>query len=219
MTKKALSKNNPQTFYDRIADVHNLAMKVNGYRDSVAKYLCSLKLDLDENASVLDAGCGTGLVSLALYKAGYRPHQTFALDLSFKSLLIARAQFEKDKRIFAEDVKEVQGNLLALPFADETHDVILTCGALEYVPLDDGLRELARVLKPNGKLILIPIRPSLVGSVLEIFYNFKTHPLEQVKQTAQKYFKIVGNHKFPMSEPIGWSKTIFVLEKSEQVER
>ena len=219
MTKNALSKNNPQTFYDRIADVHNLAMKVNGYRDSVAKYLGSLKLDLNENSTVLDAGCGTGLVSLALYKAGYRPRQTFALDLSFKSLLIAREQFEKDKKIFAGEVKEIQGNLLALPFADATHDVILTCGALEYVPLDAGLRELARVLKPGGKLILIPIRPSLVGSVLEIFYNFKTHPLEAVKKTAQKYFNIVSNHKFPMTEPIGWSKTIFVLEKSETLKQ
>jgi SAM-dependent methyltransferase len=49
-----------QSFYDRIADVHNLAMKINGYRDSVAKYLNSLNLNLDSNSLVLDAGCGTG---------------------------------------------------------------------------------------------------------------------------------------------------------------
>ena len=35
-------KTKTQGLYDRIADVHNLAMKVNGYRASVAKYLKSL---------------------------------------------------------------------------------------------------------------------------------------------------------------------------------
>ncbi|MBA3600876.1 MAG: hypothetical protein H0W45_06465, partial [Acidobacteria bacterium] len=34
-----ISESKTQTFYDRIADVHNLAMKINGYRTSVANYL------------------------------------------------------------------------------------------------------------------------------------------------------------------------------------
>ena len=84
---------------------------------------------------------------------------------------------------------------------------------LEYVDLDDGLRESARVLKPGGKLVLLPVKPSLVGSVLEIIYNFKIHPLEDVRKISQRYFNIVGNHKFPIAEPIAWSKAIFLLEK------
>lgn len=206
-------KNKTQAFYDRIADVHDLMMKINGYRDSAAKYLASLKLDLDENSCVLDAGCGTGLITLALYKAGYRPKKTHALDLSFNSLTIAREQFEKDRNVAAEDVEEVQGNLLALPFADESYDAILTCGALEYIPLEDGLREMARVLKPGGKLILIPIRPSIIGTVLEFLYSFKTVPVEKITEASQQHFKIIGNYKFPITEPIGWSKTVFLLQK------
>jgi ubiquinone/menaquinone biosynthesis C-methylase UbiE len=202
-----------QSFYDRIADVHNLAMKINGYRDSVAKYLRSLKLNLDSNSLVLDAGCGTGLVTLALYKAGYHPKKTFALDLSFNSLTVAQEQFEDDKKVQAEHVEPIQGNLLSLPFPDEKFDAVLTCGALEYVPLDEGLREMARVLKKDGILVLIPVRPSIVGAVLEILYNFKTHPIEEVKETAGRYFNIVGDYKFPITDPIGWSKMLFVLQK------
>lgn len=213
MAKNDLSNNKTQAFYDRIADVHDLVMKINGYRDSVAKYLCSLKLNLNDQSSVLDAGCGTGLITLALYKAGYRPRKTFALDLSFNSLTIAREQFEKDENVLASNVLEIQGNLLSLPFADETHDVVLTCGALEYVPLEAGLRELARILKPGGKLVVIPIRPSIVGTVLELLYNFKTHPIDEVRDTAQKYFDVVDNYKFPITAPIGWSKMIFLLQK------
>ena len=210
-SKKAKSKT--QNFYDRIADVHNLAMKVNGYRASVAKYLGSLDLKLDENSLVLDAGSGTGIVTLGFYSAGFQPKKTVALDLSFNSLQVSREQFGKDRMTRAKKISAVQGNILNLPFSDETFDLVLTCGVLEYVALDDGLKEFARVLKKDAKLILIPVKPSLVGSVLEILYNFKIHSITETKKIAKRYFEIVGNHKFPLNEPIGWSKMIFLLKK------
>jgi ubiquinone/menaquinone biosynthesis C-methylase UbiE len=206
-------KNKTQKFYDKIADVHNLAMKLNGYQTSVAKYLRSLKLDIDEDSLVLDAGCGTGLATLALFKAGYSPKETYALDISYKSLEVAQEQFDDEKHSRAKNIKPIQGNILSLPFADESLDFVLTCGALEYVPLDDGMKELARVLKKDGVLILIPVRPSLMGSVLEILYNFKIHSLKEARRVSRQYFDIIGNHKFPITEPISWSKTIFLLKK------
>ena len=202
-----------QNFYDRIAEVHNLMMRVNGYRASVAKYLKSLDLQLDENSLVLDAGSGTGIVTLGFQSADFRPKKSIALDLSFNSLKVSREQFEKDKKADAENICAVQGNVLELPFADETFDLVLTCGVLEYVPLALGLQEFSRVLKTGAKLVLIPIKPSLVGSVLEILYNFKTHSIAETKAIAADWFEIVGNHNFPFSEPISWSKTVFLLEK------
>ena len=208
-----LEPSKTQNFYDRIAEIHNIMMRVNGYRASVAKYLKSLDLDLDENSLVLDAGSGTGIVTLGFQSAGFRPKKSIALDLSFNSLKVSREQFEKDKQTDANNVAAVQGNVLELPFADETFDLILTCGVLEYVPLDAGLSEFARVLKPGSKLVLIPIKPSMVGSVLEILYNFKTHSVKRTEEIARRWFNIVGNHNFPFSEPISWSKMIFLLEK------
>lgn len=208
-----LEKTTTQSFYDRIADVHNLALKINGYRQSVEKYLKSLDLEIDENSMVLDAGSGTGIVTLGFQSAGFRPRKTVALDLSFNSLKVAREEFKKDRATDFENISTVQGNVLSLPFADETFDLILSCGVLEYVPLDDGLREMARVLKTGAKLVFIPVKPSLVGSVLEFLYKFKAHPLKNVRKISRQYFKIIGNHKFPITEPIGWSKTIFLLEK------
>lgn len=210
-----LEKSKTQNFYDRIADVHNLILRVNGYRNSVAKYLTSLDLQIDENSVVLDAGSGTGIVTLGFQTAGFRPKKSIALDLSFNSLQVSREQFEKDKQTDAENICAVQGNILELPFADETFDLILTCGVLEYVPLKDGLSEFARVLKPGAKLVLIPIKPSIVGSMLEILYNFKTHSITETKRIARENFKIVGDYEFPITEPIGWSKMIFLLEKNK----
>lgn len=201
-----------QGLYDRIADVQNLAMKLNGYRQSVAKYLRSLKLDIGPDSLVLDAGCGTGLVTLAFQEAGYRPKRIEAVDLSFNSLTVARQEFRARRRL-ANRSDAIQSNVLKLPFADYTFDLLLMCGVLEYTPLDDGLGEAARVLKKGAPLVFLPVKPSIVGSVLELLYNFRIHPLENVRAAAARHFKIVGNFQFPITEPISWSKTIFLLEK------
>ncbi len=201
-----------QGLYDRIADVQNLAMKINGYRASVAKYLKSLHLDIGPDSLVLDAGCGTGLVTLAFQEAGYRPKRIAAVDLSLKSLAVARDEFRQRRRL-ASRTNTLQANVLAMPFADGTFDLVLMCGVLEYTPLDTGLAEAARVLKKGAPLVFLPVKPSVVGSVLELLYNFKIHPLAEVRAAAARYFNIVGNHKFPITEPIAWSKTIFLLEK------
>lgn len=203
-------KTKTQGFYDRIADIHNIALKLNGYRASVAKYLRSLDLDVSSDSIILDAGSGTGIVSLGYLDSGLRSKKVIAYDLSHKSLKVASEQFAKHR---ANTFEVVQGNILELPFPDESFDLILTCGVLEYVSLDSGLAEMARVLRPGKRLVLIPVKPSLVGSVLEFLYKFKIHPIENVRSSSERYFKIVSSHEFPLKEPIAWSKTIFLLEK------
>ncbi len=211
--RKAKQKNTKtQGLYDRIADVQNLAMKINGYRASVAKYLKSLDLDIGPNSFVLDAGSGTGIVTLAFQDADFCPRRIVALDLSFNSLEVSREQFRK-RRKYARNTDAVQGNILKLPFPDSAFDIVLMCGVLEYTPLDDGLGEAARVLKHGAPLVFLPVKPSIVGSVLELLYNFKIHKLDDVRTAATKYFNILGNYEFPITEPIAWSKTIFLLEK------
>ncbi len=202
-----------QTFYDRIAEVHNLALKVNGYRISVAKFMRSLDLGIDADSNVLDAGSGTGIVTLGFADAGFKPKQLIAFDLSHKSLRVATEQFSKERKKGIKNVTPVQGNVLKLPFADDTFHVVVSCGVLEYVPLDEGLRELARVIRPGGKLVFLPVKPSIVGSVLEFLYKFKIHRPDNVRTIAEQYFEIEGNHEFPLNEPIAWSKTIFLLKK------
>lgn len=208
--KKNPAKDKTRNFYDRIADVHNIALKINGYRASVAKYLRSLDLGMNENSAVLDAGSGTGIVSLGFLDSKLPAKNFVAFDLSHKSLRIAAKEF---KKLRAANFSTVQGNILSMPFPDGSFELVITCGVLEYVSLEAGLAEMARVLKPGGKLVMIPVKPSIVGSMLEILYKFKIHPVENVRKISQQYFKIVGNHKFPLKEPISWSKSIFLLEK------
>lgn len=212
MPKDASKTSKTQGLYDRLADIQNLAMKINGYRSSVSRYLRALDLGIGPESLVLDAGCGTGIITLGFLDTGSKPKRVVALDLSIKSLEVARDEF-RQKRSYAKRSEPVQANVLSMPFADDTFDLLLMCGVLEYTPLDTGLAEAARVMKKGGKLVFIPVKPSIVGSVLELLYNFKMHPLDEVRDAASKHFNILGNHKFPLTQPIAWSKTLFLLEK------
>ena len=200
-----------QGLYDRVADVHNVILKLNGYRSSVAKYLRSLELAIGADSNILYAGSGTGIITLAAQDAGFTPRSLISLDLSLNSLKILSDELRRKRR--RGFTHPVQGNVLELPFADESFDLVLTCGVLEYTPLDDGLKEFARVAKRGARLVMLPVRPSVVGSVLEFLYNFKAHKPDEVRSVSERYFKVLGHRKFPITEPISWSKTVFLLEK------
>ena len=104
MTEQTGSKT--QRFYDRIADAHNVALKLNGYRGSLVRYLKSIDPDLGPDSMVLDAGSGTGIVTLGLHSAGFKPKRTVTFDLSYNSLSLGLGQFKKDdnKEIFSKGI-------------------------------------------------------------------------------------------------------------------
>ena len=200
------------SYYDRIARLYDLTFKVNGYGKSLDQYFASHPLPVSRGAHILDAGCGTGLLTHALLRAIHFPVSITALDLSSTSVVAARkALYYSSGR--KRDVTFTQGNLLSLPIADESLDLVVTSGALEYVPLGDGLSELARVIAPGGHLLHLPVHPGLVGVILEILFRFKSHPPQEVISKTEQHFRIVHQYRFPRREAIGWSKTAILAQK------
>lgn len=200
------------SYYDRIARFYDLTFKLNGYGRSLDQYFENHPLPLSRGAKILDAGCGTGLLTLALLRAIRFPVQITALDLSSTSVVAARkALYYSSGR--KRDVTFTQGNLLSLPFADETLDLVVTAGALEYVPLEDGLAEIARVIAPGGHLLHLPIHPGIAGLALEILFRFKSHPPRDVISKTERHFRIVHQYRFPAPQAIGWSKTALMAQK------
>ena len=200
------------SYYDRIARFYDLTFKVNGYGRSLDQYFETHPLPVSRGAKILDAGCGTGLLTLALLRSIRFPVSITALDLSSTSVAAARkALYYSSGR--KRDVTFTQGNLLCLPFADESLDLVVTAGALEYVPLADGLNELARVITPGGHLLHLPVHPSVIGVVLEILFRFKSHPPREVKDQTERHFRIVHQYRFPPPQAIGWSKTAILAQK------
>src|SRR5207249_4303304 len=162
-------------------------------------------------ARVLDAGCGTWTLTLALLRNLQVPVKLTALDLSASSMATARKYV--DRKQSDQPVRFAQGNVLALPFADDAFDLVVTSGVLEYVPLDEGLSELARVIAPGGHLLQLPMRPSHVTSFLEMLFRFKTHPPREVAETTDRYFQVASHYRFPRLHAIGWSKSALLARK------
>ena len=206
--------NRAGSLYDRIARLYDLTFKFNGYGRSLERYFREHPVPVADGAQILDAGCGTGLLTLALLRALSRPAQITSIDLSASSLLKARQAVEQElRRGLPHRVRFLQANLLSLPFADETFDFIATSGALEYVSLRDGLGELARVLKPGGHLFHLPVRPAPASAFLELLFRFKTHPPREVDENTERYMRIISRYRFPATDIIGWTKIAITAQK------
>jgi ubiquinone/menaquinone biosynthesis C-methylase UbiE len=201
------------SYYDKIAAYYDLTFKLNGYGRSLDQYFANHPLPVSRGARILDAGCGTGLLTLALMRCLNFPVSITALDLSATSISAARKAVEEGPGR-ARDVTFAEGNLLSLPFADNSLDLVVTSGALEYVPLAEGMTELSRVIAPGGHLLHIPCRrPSPATTFLEILFRFKSHPRKEILSQTAKRFRMVHEYRFPPLQIIGWSKTAMLAQK------
>jgi ubiquinone/menaquinone biosynthesis C-methylase UbiE len=203
----------PVSVYDRFTSLYDLMIRVHGYAWSVERYLRENPLPLASGARVLDAGCGTGLLTMAFLRAHGRPADVASIDLSVCSLQIARRAARKMEPPPRRAPGFAQANALRLPFADETFDLVMTSGVLEYLPLREGLQEMARVLAPGGILFFIPVRPSVATSVIQVLFSFKAHPPREVEEDTRRFFRVLDHHHFAPFEPISWTKSLILAQK------
>lgn len=99
---------------------------------------------------VLDAGCGLGYFLLALQGKGAELH---GIDVSPASVQYVREHITPHART---------GSVERIPYPDNTFDRVLFCEVIEHVEDDArALREIRRVLKPDGRLVVTT--PSLRG--------------------------------------------------------
>lgn len=127
-------------------------------RDRAIKRLVLARAGIASGDEVLDVGCGTGTLAVAAARAAEGVKMT---GLDADGSILARA-----RRRAAEAAVEVrfdEGTATALPYADESFDVVLSTLMFHHLP-DDAKREtadeLARVLRPGGRLVVAdPGRP------------------------------------------------------------
>ena len=111
----------------------------------VVKYI-----DAPPGSVVLDAGCGTCANSVRLVDRGLR-----CIALDFSDFALRKAGQDIAKRGMNSRIALCCGSLLELPFRDGEVDYILCWGVLMHIPkLDLAVSELARVLRPGGKILI-----------------------------------------------------------------
>jgi SAM-dependent methyltransferase len=120
-------------------------------------------LSLPSRARVLDAGCGSGRTLDELARYG----TASGVDLSPVAADAARGR--------GHDA--LVGAVESLPYADATFDLVTCLDVIEHTP-DDGrsLRELRRVTKPGGRLVVtVPAHPALWSAHDEANRHFRRY--------------------------------------------
>jgi demethylmenaquinone methyltransferase/2-methoxy-6-polyprenyl-1,4-benzoquinol methylase len=148
-----------RAMFDRIAPVYDLMNRVMTAGLDRRWRRATAEAAVRPGDRVLDACCGTGDLAVAGARAG---GQVTGLDFSERMLERARRK--------APELEWVEGDLLALPFADGTFDAATVgFGVRNIEDVGAGLRELRRVLRPGGRLAVLEItRPR---GLLRHFYG------------------------------------------------
>ncbi len=150
--------------FDRIAGVYDLmntAMTAglhHRWRERAAD-----RAELGPGDVALDACCGTGDLAFELARRVEPGGRVIGSDFSEQMLDLARG---KAAERGVESVRFEFGDALALSYDDETFDAVTVgFGVRNLADLDRGIAELARVLKPGGRLVILeittPRRPPL----------------------------------------------------------
>ena len=103
-----------------------------------------------QDAVVLDLGAGTGDLSAEFRRQG--AGQVLGFDVSASMLTRADEKFGRD------GIDWLQGDALHLPFPHESFDVVASAFVMRNLPdLAGSFEEMARVLKPGGRLVGLDI--------------------------------------------------------------
>lgn len=129
----------------------------------------------DPNAIVLDVACGTGDLSIDL-KSGANA-RVVGSDFCRPMLAIAKEKTGQAKLA----IPYVEGDALSLPFEDLKFDAVtIAFGLRNLASFEDGLKELFRVLKPGGKLVVLEFSTPAVPGLRGLFNLYFTRVLPRI---------------------------------------
>ncbi len=126
--------------------------------------------------TVLDVATGTADVAILVYKY-LKPVKITGIDLSEGMLNLGRQKIAQLK--LAGQIELLQGDSEAINFPDNTFDAITVAfGVRNYENLNKGLKEMNRVLKPGGKLVVLEFsKPQKALKGLYTFYMKTIAPI------------------------------------------
>lgn len=146
-----------ESYFDENAedwsDLYQKAKRVNDLvlADRKNASIAALGDRLKPGSHVLDMGCGAGLTAVDLMQMGHSVH---GIDIASKMLEQARKNFEQGG--FDSSRYELScSDLFGAKLEAESFDAVAALGFLQYqTDEEDALRELNRVLKPGGTLVI-----------------------------------------------------------------
>jgi len=124
--------------------------------------------------SILDAGCGTGLMLQEMDHLGH----TEGVDIADEALAFCRQRGLENIR---------KADVLQLPFAADSFDIVTGLDIVEHLDDDTGaLREWSRVLKPGGRVFLfVPAHDWLWSLQDDVSHHRRRYTSKTLRQTVR----------------------------------
>ena len=125
--------------------------------------------------TVLDVACGTGDLSLELNKNSIAR----IIGTDFCRPMLERANAKSTSE--THPIPYVEADALALPFDDGYFDAVsIAFGLRNLANVSGGLRELGRVLKPNGRIAVLEFSAPIVPGFGRLFNFYFSHVLPRI---------------------------------------
>jgi SAM-dependent methyltransferase len=149
--------------------------RTRGYRAVVAGVVDDL--DLRPGQRVLEVGCGSGAVSRWLAQRTEAANPIVAVDIN--RYLLREAAGLAAREGLADRIEFREANAEALPFSDASFDAALSVTVLEEVDADRALAELARVVRPGGRV-------GVVVRAIDVPFWYNLPLPQEVKAKAER---------------------------------
>jgi demethylmenaquinone methyltransferase/2-methoxy-6-polyprenyl-1,4-benzoquinol methylase len=204
-TPGTLEETQVRAMFDRIAGLYdrmNTVMTVGLHHDWRRRAADLAALAPGDRA--LDVATGTGDLALELARRVAPGGEVVASDFSERMLDIARAKASAGPAL---PVRFETANALALPYADDEFDAATVgFGARNFSDLDQGLREMARVVRPGGRVVVLeittPQRPPL-STFFRLWFDRAIPMIGRLAGNPEAYDYLPSSvRRFPGPEPL-----------------
>ena|ERR1043165_9953998 len=153
---------------------------LTGHELLAGRILKPSAFDVSGCKRILDAGCGNGRHCKVILRRVGPDAQIHAFDISQRMLGRANHRLKSDR------INYVAADLTRLPYADVFFDAIVCGWVLEHLPdPHPGLHELARILCPGGKLLLMTTEDTLAGAMTSSLWHCRTYNRRELQKAAE----------------------------------
>lgn len=223
--REARGKSELRRIYDRVAERYDFQHAFFTARTDQRGREMLIDRTVSRGDTVLDCGAGTGTTGVMAARKVGADGRVVLLDMSEGMLRVAKEKVQREE--LSDRVAIIEGDMLNLPFEDNSFDVVLTTYSLcpIYDPVQ-GAMELYRVTRPGGRIGVAhstsPLKPWvrwLSEKVEEIVWHFPSVSLGCRSVSVLPTLEQLGCRtvfKRQLGIPL-WPFLVFVVEKPSTI--
>jgi len=173
--------------YDKAAWLWHPIVELLGYSRTYSGLFTELANDgwltcLPDGAKILDAGIGTGALSLALAKRLAGAAEIHGIEIAFRMLARARDNFRRLGR--SNLTAQLRyGNTDCLPYVKDDFDLVMSAHMLEHSANPfETLQEMVRVLRVGAPLLVVATRAGRISALHGLRWRYRAVEPQQLRQ-------------------------------------